>query len=173
MEAAKLLLSEHKRQKHRESLFSVKTLGEVAAFFGLAEATVKQWTTRQPPLPGKHGDWPLRDIVRWREAWLTAADLKTKQQQQNFELGHVKLESDRLELQQKQRLLLHVDDVELWASTAIVEFRETVMQLKEILTSAAPPEVKDFVRAETDRHLRDALTAASRRLDVKQIEVSE
>ena len=171
--AAEKLIEESERQHERGESFTVESLAEVAAFFGLAEPTVRQWTQRTPPIPGQAGSWPLREIVRWREAWLTAADLKTKQQQQNFELGLVKLESDRLELQQKQRLLLHVDDVELWASTAIVEFRETVMQLKEILTASAPPEMKDFVRAETDRHLRDALTAASRRLDVKQIEVSE
>lgn len=169
MDAASMLLKEHKRQKSRDESFTVDTLGQVAAFFGLAEQTVKQWTMRTPPIPGKAGAWPLRDIVRWREEWLTQADLKARQQQQNYELGQVKLESDRLELQEKRRMLLHVDDVELWASTALVEFREATMQLKEMLTAAAPPEMKEFVRAETDRHLRDALTAASRRLEVRQI----
>jgi len=173
VEVVATLIEEHKQKEQDGKSFTVESLGEVAEFFGLAEPTVRQWTARIPPIPGKAGAWPLRDIVRWREEWLTQADLKAKQAQQNYELGQVKLESDRLELQEKRRQLLHVDDVELWASTAIVEFREATMQLKEMLTAAAPPEMKDFVRAETDRHLRDALTAASRRLELKQIGESD
>lgn len=169
MEAASHLMQEHKRKKSREASFSVSTLGEVAAFFGLSEQTVKQWTTRNPPLPGKHGDWPLREIVQWREAWLTQADLQARQRQQNYDLGQIKLERDQLDLAEKRKQLLRREDVELWAATALTEMREMTLQLKEMLTASAPAELKDHVRTETERHLRDALATASMRLQMDQI----
>lgn len=172
MDAAQILWEIH-TEKEADKSFCVESLSEVASFFGLAEPTVRQWTQRDPPIPGKAGAWPLRDIVQWREAWLTQADLQARSRQQAFELGEVKLASERLELAEKRRQLLDRDDVEHWAGVAMVEFRETVMQLKEMLTASAPPEMKDFVRAETDRHLRDALTTVARRLELAQIEESE
>lgn len=173
IDAAEQLVAEYVARRDRGESFTVETLGQVADFFGLAEPTVRQWTARVPPIPGRAGAWSLKEIVKWRESWLTQSDLKQKQAAQNYELGQVKLESERIELQQKRGELLHRDDVEHWAATAIVEFRETVMQLKEMLTSAAPPELKDFVRSESDRHLRDALTAAARRLELQQIKKEE
>jgi hypothetical protein len=145
-------------------------LRDVAAFFGVEEQTVRQWRMRSDAMPGTEGAWNLEEIVRWRVEWLTQADLAGKSRQQSFEMGRVKLEMDTLELAEKKRQLLDRDDVEHWASMALIEFRETVMQLKEMLTASAPPEMKDFVRAETDRHLRGALTTAARRLEVAQIE---
>ena len=172
IESIRRLYEIHTEQAADDS-HTVGTLAEVAAFFGLAESTVSQWTQRTPPVPGNPGSWPLREIVQWREAWLTQADLQARSRQQAFELGEVKLASERLELAEKRRQLLDRDDVEHWAGVAMVEFRETVMQLKEMLTASAPPETKDFVRAETDRHLRGALLTAARRLELAQIEESE
>lgn len=165
--AANLFQREQDRQSSPQ--FVVQTLADVADFLGVATQTVMNWTSRADPIPGKHGAWNLRDIVRWRETWLTQSDLTQKKRQQDYDLQQIKLESERLDLLEKQGQLLHKDDVELWAAAAIVEFREVVMQLKEMLTASAPPELKDFVRAETDRHCRDALTAAARRLELVQI----
>ncbi len=147
----------------------VETLTEVADFFGVNEQTVRTWRLRTPKMPGEQGRWPIAEIVRWRIDWISQTDLASAKRQQDYDIDAINLEMAKMELEQKRRQLLHVDDVELWASTAIVEFREATMQLKEMLTAAAPPEMKDFVRAETDRHLRDALTAATRRLELKQI----
>ena len=44
----------------------VKTLAEVAAFFGVSPETVRHW--RGAGLPGKAGCWELSAIVRWRVA---------------------------------------------------------------------------------------------------------
>lgn len=147
----------------------VSSLSEVAAFFGISDGTVRNWSMRVPKIPGEAGRWPLKEIVRWRLDWVSGTELTEKKRQQDYDLQQIKLESERLDLLEKQGQLLHKDDVELWAAAAIVEFREVVMQLKEMLTASAPPELKDFVRAETDRHCRDALTAAARRLELVQI----
>lgn len=147
----------------------VSSLSEVAAFFGISDGTVRNWSMRVPKIPGEAGRWPLREIVRWRLDWVSGTELTEKKRQQDYDLQQIKLESERLDLLEKQGQLLHKDDVELWAAAAIVEFREVVMQLKEMLTASAPPELKDFVRTETDRHCRDALTAAARRLELVQI----
>lgn len=124
---------------------------------------------RVPKIPGEAGRWPIKEIVRWRLDWVSGTELTEKKRQQDYDLQQIKLESERLDLSEKRGELFHKEDVERWAATALVEFREVVMQLAQILPSSAPPELKDFVRAETDRHCRDALTAAARRLELVQI----
>ncbi len=48
--------------------WTVKTLGDVARFFGLQLQTVKEWRTGSAPdpMPGSEGSWPLPEITRWR-----------------------------------------------------------------------------------------------------------
>ena len=50
----------------REGRFVVETLGEVAAFFGVQEQTVRTWRLRADPMPGSPGEWNLSEITRWR-----------------------------------------------------------------------------------------------------------
>lgn len=44
--------------------FNVRTLGEVARFFGVSTQTVKGW--RSDGMPGKSPHWPLDKIARWK-----------------------------------------------------------------------------------------------------------
>jgi hypothetical protein len=148
--------------------WTVRTLGEVAEFFGCAVQTVKQWRSHNPPMPGTPGEWRLNEIVRWRHAWFTGSDLATAKKQQDLELGRVQLESKQLELDQGRGQLLDRAEVELWAATALIEARVMIMSLPERLSTSAPPEMRGFIREESDRHCRDVLTSLRRRLEMDE-----
>lgn len=141
------------------------TLSEVAEFFGVATTTVKGWRMEAPPMPGSDAGWPLDAITRWRHAKLTTSDIVTAQKQATLEATQLANEARRLELSKERGELLDRTDVERWAATALIEVREMLMQLPEILATSSPPEFAAFVREESDRHVRQLLTALRRRLD--------
>lgn len=147
----------------------LETLSDVGEFFGVDEHTVRVWRLRTPPMPGEPGKWPLKEIVKWRCDWLQQTELAAAKRQQEFELGQIQLEQKRIELAREQGKILDRDDVELWAATALIELREGIMQLPEMLAASAPAEQKDFVRQEADRHCRDLLTATAKRLELREV----
>lgn len=146
------------------------TLTGVAAFFGVALSTVKAWRATRPQMPGTDGSWPLAEITRWRHDRLMVSDLTTDQKTATLEATRLANDAKRLELDRSRGQLLDRGDVELWASTAIIEFREMVMALPERLSTSAPPEMRAFIRSESDRHCRDALIALRRRLEMDRID---
>lgn len=141
------------------------TLGEVAEVFGLAVQTVKQWRMESPPMPGEPGAYPIPEIVQWRLAKLSGTDLTERKKRQEIELAEIQIESKRLDLEREKGNIIERGDIELWVAQALIELREGVMQLPEILVAASPPEVKSFVRTETDRHCRDLLAMVRHRLE--------
>lgn len=169
LEAVMQLVSEIERSTKERDRFDLKTLSEVAEFFGLDEQTVRTWRLKTPPMPGEPGKWPIKQIVQWRCNWIQQTDLAAAKRQQDFELGQIHVETKRIELDREKGLILDRQDVELWASVAVVECREGIMQLPEILAASAPADLKNFVRSETDRHCRDILTATQRRLELAEI----
>ena len=144
----------------------VKTLAEVAEALGYARQTVNQWRS-EPGMPGEPGAYPVPAIAQWRIAKLrgTGGDLATAKKEQDLELGKVELETKRMELAKERGELLDAGDVERWAATALIEAREMVMSLPEMLATSSPPELREFVRTESDRHCRDVLVALRRRLE--------
>lgn len=169
LKAVHELVAEREQAAQDRDRFDLKTLSEVAEFFGLDEHTIRTWRLKTPPMPGEPGKWPIKQIVQWRCNWIQQTDLAAAKRQQDFELGQIQVESKRLELDREKGLILDRQDVELWASTALIELREGVMQLPEILAASAPQELKDFTRQETDRHCRDLLIATQRRLELAEI----
>jgi hypothetical protein len=149
--------------------WTASTLGDVAEFFGAALQTVKQWRMESPPMPGIPGNYPLPEITKWRRDKDMQSDLAAAKRQQDFELGKIQVETKQIELDREKALIVDRQDVELWAATALVELRESIMQLPEKLAASAPESLKNFVRSESDTHCRDSLIAASRRLDIMEI----
>ena len=147
----------------------VATLGDVAEFFGAALQTVKQWRMESPPMPGVPGNYPLPEITKWRRDKDLQTDLVAGRRQQDFDLAKIRIRDEQIDLNIKEGLILDRQDVELWAATAMVELRESIMQLPEKLAASAPESLKNFVRSESDAHCRDSLIAASRRLDMMEI----
>jgi hypothetical protein len=169
LEAVRQLLADSEQETKQRDRFELKTLTEVAEFFGLDEHTVRTWRLKTPPMPGEPGRWPIKNIVQWRCNWIQQTDLAAAKRQQDFELGQIQVESKRIELEREKGSIYDRQDVELWAATALIELREGVMQLPEMLAASAPQDLKDFVREETDRHCRDLLTATHRRLELAEI----
>jgi len=151
----------------------VKTLGEVAEALGYAKQTVNQWRS-EVGMPGEVGAYPIPEIAQWRFAKLRGGgDLAVAKKEQDLELGKVELESRKMDLAKERGELLDRNDVELWAATALIEAREQVMQLPEMLATSSPPELREFVRTESDRHCRDVLISLRRRLESDQIASDE
>lgn len=170
MQAAADLLAEEEGKRALRDRFDLITLSEVGEFFGLDEQTIRTWRLKTPPMPGEPGRWPIKRIVQWRCDWIQQSDLAAAKRQQDFELGRIQVESKQIELDREKALILDRGDVERFVSTALIELRETILQLPEMLAASAPQELKDFTRSEADRHCRDSLIAASRRLDVMELE---
>jgi len=146
------------------------TLTGVAQFFNVALSTVKAWRAARPQMPGRDGVWRLDEITRWRHDRLTVSDLATDQKQATLEATKLANDSRRLELDRSRGQLLDRSDVTLWASTALIEFRCMIMALPERLSTSSPPEMRGFIREESDRHCRDALIAVRRRLETDRID---
>ena len=145
------------------------TLTGVAQFFGVALSTVKAWRAARPQMPGSDGCWPLAEIVAWRHDRLTVSDLATAQKTATLEATKLANDSRRLELDRSRGQLLDRADIERWASVALIEARVMVMSLPERLATSAPPEMRSFIREESDRHCRDVLVALRRRLEMDEL----
>lgn len=149
----------------RGDRWTVSSLGEVADLFGLSIHTVKHWRMETPPMPGSYGKWPIKEIIQWRLGKLANNDLATAKKQQDLELGQVQLEAKRFELAKDKGEYLERRDVELAVAQILIDVRENIMAIPEVLAISAPPELRDFVRSESDRIVRAALTNAARKAD--------
>ena len=147
--------------------WTASSLAQVAEFFSCATSTIKGWS--QDGMPSVSDGWYLPAIVRWRFDRLSNTDLTTAKKQQDLALGQVQLESKKLELDQERGQLLDRAEIELWVATALIEARCTIMSLPERLSTTAPPEQRNFIRSETDRHCRDVLTMLRRRLETGKL----
>ena len=148
--------------------WAVSTLAEVAEFFGYAFQTVKQWRCQVPPMPGTPGHWQLSDIAQWKLKKTSNEEISIAKRQQDLQLGQVQLEAKMLALEKERCQLLDRGDIERWAATALIEARVMIMSLPERLATSAPPEMRSFIREESDRHCRDVLTSLRRRLEMDE-----
>lgn len=169
IDEAESLLSSLETAQGPRGRFVASTLAEVAEFFGLALSTVQGWRLASPPMPGEPGNYPLPEVVRWRLARVNHNELNDEVKRAGLEKTQVQVEQARIDLEKLKASVLDRADVELWAATALVELRESILQLPEMLAASAPEDLKSFVRAESDRHCRGALTAAARRLELAEI----
>lgn len=147
------------------SRWTVPNLADVAEFFGLNLQTVKQWRTERPPMPGGAGGFPLNDIVAWRHAKLATSGVAEEKKQAELEATRLANEAKRIDLAQRRGEIVEIDEVERWASMAMIEAREMLMALPEMLVAACPPELRDYVREESDRHVRHVLSMLRRKLE--------
>lgn len=151
--------------------FRVNTLGEVAEFFGVGLDAVGRWRMGDNPMPGDSvSGYDLSEVAKWDRAKrksgggigdeLKAADIRLKTAQ---------AVAKELENSVTSGDLLDRGDVERWAATALIEAREMVMALPEMLATSSPPDQREFIRSESDRHCRDVLTMLRRRLEADEI----
>ena len=169
LDEADSLLSFHETSQEPPGRFVLSTLGEVAELFGVALQTCKEWRQASPPLPGSPGNYPMKELIRWRFARVSRNELSDELRHEQVQKLRVATESARIELEVLKASVLDRQDVDLWASVALTEIRESIMQLPEMLAASAPESLKSFVREESGRHCRGVLTTAARRLELAEI----
>ena len=146
--------------------WTVKTLGEVAGFFGVALQTVKQWRTESHPMPGEPGVWNLQDISRWRFEKLS--NRRGNSDDDSASSGKGLLECKKLEVEvahKRLRLKEHqgrLVDREVWDSSfeqICHMIRTRLPALPDEFCTALPPDIQaDTVadwKAKVDLILRE------------------
>jgi hypothetical protein len=148
----------------------VSSLSDVSKFFKVHADTSRSWRLGADPMPGAAGRWDLSEIAVWRLRRAQKAGLAEELRSCEIRLKTAMSVAKELANEVAAGELLSRRDVELWASQAIIEFRVTVMALPERLSVNAPPEIRSFIRSESDRHCRDSLVALRRRLETDRID---
>lgn len=153
--------------------YEVSTLAEVAEFFGLTVQAIHQWRANGE-MPGCQGHWDLSAIAAWKVGkGREGSGLTEEQKLADIRLKTAQADAKELENAQTRGGLVDLGDVERWAAAALIELRETVMALPEMIATSAPPEIREFAREETDRHCRAVLLTFQRRLDTDVVEPDE
>lgn len=145
--------------------WTVPTLEAVASFFGVHADTPRAWRTGADPMPGEPGRWDLSAIAQWRARRTERTGLSEELKAAEIRLKTAQARAKELENEATSGGLVGRAEVELWAATALIELRQGVMSLPEMLATSSPPELRDFVRSESDRHVRNVLTTLRRRLE--------
>ena len=162
------------KPKHPVNRDVRRTIPEVAKFFGMSTAAVMAWRAEAEPMPGSSGNYNLSKIAQWRlTKSSTGRGLNEDQKKADIRLKTITAQQKELEYEKEKGQLLDLAAVELWASVAMIETREMVMALPEMLATSSPPELREFVRSETDRHVRDVLTMLRRKLETDLIETGD
>ena len=155
--------------KRKRASLIVETLADVADVFALSTSAIASW--RKDGMPGSPGRFDISKIVQWERAKRSstggvAEELKLA----DIRLKTAQARAKELENSISEGDLVERSEVELWASTALIETREIVMSLPEKLATSAPPELRDMVRTESDLTCRAALASLRRRLEMEQLE---
>ena len=153
------------KAKPKTTPFVVRTVKEVAAFFGMSAAGVHHWREESEPMPGSPGHYDLSEIAQWRiNRTSNGGGLKEEKDRAEIRLKTVQAQQKELDLEIQKGNLVLLDEVKLGHNTALIEFREFVMSLPDVLATSSPPESRAFMREESDRHLRASLSGLERRL---------
>lgn len=162
------------RPKVKRKSFVVTTLSEIAEFFGVTVPAVSKWKSNPgDPMPGRAGRFDLSKIVQWDRRQRDGSSLSDELKAADIRLKTAQAEAKELENEQARGKLVDIDEVDRWAASILIELRETLMQLPEILSTSSPPEIREFVRSESDRHIRDSLISAQRKLENQDYVVFE
>lgn len=125
----------------------VRTLGEVAAIFGVGLDAVKQWRTGPDPMPGRPKAWPVYEIVQWRFARVMGPK-ETADQRDALELRKLSAEVEAKEMALRQKAAALVDRAAAIATITEMfnRVRQRLLAAPEELASALPQSLRsDFV----------------------------
>lgn len=157
--------STRKSEKHIAT-----TLSEVAEFFGMSLSGIYHWRTEAEPMPGGEGKYDLSEIAQWRLNRTGGNGLREEKDRADIRLKTVQAQQKELDLEIQKGNLLERSAVELWASQVLIDTREMLMTLPETLATSTPPEIREFIRSESERAMIAALMMLERRLDADDVE---
>lgn len=125
--------------------WTVETLGEVAAFFGVEGQTVREWRSGANPMPGDQGQWDLSDITRWRCDRLKALGANAKSPEEKeieIAISREDLIKRRLANQLKAKELVMRVAAAARVAEMFNEARMGMEALPELLGPMLPPELR-------------------------------
>ena len=137
----------------------VPTLVAVTRFFGVHPDTPRAWQTGADPMPGEPGRWDLSAIAQWRGRRTERGGLGDELKAIEIRLKTAQASAKEIEFRERQGELVALPEVERWTATVRIEALEQLMSLPETLATSLLPELREFVRSESDRHVRNVLTA--------------
>lgn len=119
--------------------WTVRRLGEVAAFFGVQLQTVKEWRSGPDRMPGEEGAWRLDEIARWRvaKAQYTGRDPSARSALEKEKL-EINVSRDRLRLRQEGGELVSRDAAKAAVQQMFHRVRGQIEPLPEQLASSVP-----------------------------------
>lgn len=153
LEAAEQLLRDW-NSRHGNNRWTVKTLGEVAEFFGLHSQTVKQWRTENPPMPGKEGSWDLQLITNWRFAKLNnRRDSPLRDARDQVEIEKREAEVRALHRKEQMELgnILPADVYVEFCRELLGMIRVSLEELPESIAEHFAPEFRHFFYVPDDQ----------------------
>lgn len=136
----------------------------------MTKQAVGLWVNCSDPMPKQRNGYDLSKIVQWHRRQSSNSNINDELKTAEIRLKTIQAQHKELQYEEEKGRLLDRDEVELWASIALIETREMIMGLPEMLATSSPPEFRDFVRVESERHCRDVLTMLRRRLETENIE---
>ncbi len=152
--AARALIEEYARSDSVQSRYMVPTMRDVAAFFGVAEQTVRAWNMRPGGIPGESGSWPLDEIAKWYVTWRTESATSNEPKQRDI----IKDQLAALDLAERQKRLVDVSEVSTWLDRVAGVLRDSITSLENRYGS----EAADILRTPLERLEQEVATHAPR-----------
>lgn len=138
----------------RTASYNVETMRDVAAFFGVAEQTVRAWNMRPGGIPGESGAWPLDEIAKWYVAWRTESATSSEPKQRDI----IKDQLAALDLAERQKRLVDVSEVSTWLDRVAGVLRDSITALENRYGS----EAADILRTPLERLEQEVANHAPR-----------
>lgn len=120
------LIAEQEATRAGKSRYTVSTLRDVAAFFGVQEQTVRAWNMRPGGIPGEQGAWPIDEIAKWYVTWKTANTTESEAKPREI----IKDQLAALELAERQKRLVDVSEVSTWLGRVANVIRDGLTALE-------------------------------------------
>ena len=165
LQHAERMLVQLEAEQAQQDRWRCDGLKQVAEFFSVSLSTVKQWRQESPPMPGDETGYDLREVVAWRIAKQAASPLREEKQRQELEIGELRKQQQQIELDKLRGALVALSDVEEWATHAIVQFREAVMQIPQAVAQFAPVKHRKAIEQSADEYCRAALSILRQKME--------
>lgn len=127
----------------RTGSYTVETMRDVAAFFGVAEQTVRAWNMRPGGIPGESGAWPLDAIAKWYVTWRTESATSSEPKPRDM----IKDKLAALDLAEREKRLVDVSEVSTWLDRVAGVLRDAITALENRYGS----EAADILRTPLER----------------------
>lgn len=137
----------------------VRSLGDVARFFGVHPDTVKGW--RRVGMPGKTAAWDLAEIVAWRNGKVKS---ESKAESAQAALARVRAQREQFLLEREQGGWVEVDPVCRLLTRTVNESKVLIDQLPDQILAVLPPDLSAAQQKDLRRRMQRVIDDVYRAL---------